>query len=146
MYCFISKNFSFKGQTGFKKQEGTKKEGEAKEGTVESGETGGRGIKPQGMVDPQGSRNLSCSEEGRKVKSRDGEAAHGRGGHGTCGNSIVAPLDVADCPQDSSHSRVFACFFGLSLKPVRRKLKAKGTFLLLCVILASTVPVAGPHR
>lgn len=44
MYCFISKKFSFKGgQTGFKKQEGTKKEGETKEETVESGETGGRG-------------------------------------------------------------------------------------------------------
>ena len=67
---FISKKFSFKeGQASLKKQEGAKEEGdtEAKEGTVESGEAGGRG-KPQGMVDPQGSRNLSGSEGGTKVK------------------------------------------------------------------------------
>lgn len=74
MYC-LPKKFSFKGgQTGFKKQEGTKKEGETKEETVESGkqEAGGQATRDGG---PPGSRNLSGSAEGRKVECRVGEAA-----------------------------------------------------------------------
>ena len=67
MYCFISKNFSFKGgQTGFKKQEGAKKEGETKEETVESGETGGRGSSHKGWWAPRGAEtSLALRKEGR---------------------------------------------------------------------------------
>ena len=67
MDCFISKIFSFKGgQTGFKKQEGTKKEGEAKEGTLESEEAGGRGSSHKGWWTPRGAEtSLALRKEGR---------------------------------------------------------------------------------